>query len=301
MKTVIEKAHVLIEALPYIQQFKGSAVAIKFGGSAMEEKACYDSILTDITFMACVGMKPVIIHGGGKAISRRMQSAGVRPVFVKGLRVTDAASMRIVEEVLSKEINAGIVSSLESRGAAASGILGQSVLRARKLLEKNDETGEAIDLGHVGTVTSVDVKPINDCLNSGRIPVITPVGLGTDNMLYNINADDVASAVARSLKPRKLVFLSDIPGLLKNPSEPDSVISTLKMSQVEGLVRKKIIDGGMLPKIRGGIAAMQAGVRKVHIIDGRLSHSLLLEIFTDKGVGTEIIRDDEERKHNRRV
>lgn len=301
MKTVIEKAHVLIEALPYIQQFKGSIVAIKLGGSAMEEKTCYDGILTDITFMACVGMKPVIIHGGGKAISRRMQSAGVRPVFVKGLRVTDEAAMRIVEEVLSKEINAGIVSALEARGAAATGIPGQTVLRARKLFEKNDETGERIDLGHVGEVTSVLLKPINECLNAGRIPVITPVGMGSDSTLYNINADDVAAAVAHALKPRKLVFLSDIPGLLKNPSDPESVISTLKMSQVEGLIRKKIIDGGMLPKIRGGINAMQAGVRKVHIIDGRLSHSLLLEIFTDKGVGTEIIRDDEERRHNRRV
>jgi acetylglutamate kinase len=301
MKAVIEKAQVLIEALPYIQQFRDALVVIKFGGSAMEDKACYDSILTDITFMACVGMKPVIVHGGGKAITRRMQSAGVRPVFVKGLRVTDEAAMRIVAEVLAQDINPGIVAALVARGARARGIQGQTILRARKLLEKNDETGETVDLGFVGTVTAVTAKPIQECLAAGDIPVITPVGLGTDNALYNINADDVAAAVARALKARKLVFLSDIPGLLKNPGEPDSVISTLKMGQVEGLVRKKVIDGGMLPKIRGGVAALQAGVRKVHIVDGRLSHSLLLEIFTDKGVGTEIISDDEERRSNRRV
>lgn len=301
MKTIIAKAHVLIEALPYIQQFRNALVVIKFGGSAMEEKACYDSILTDISFMACVGMNPIIVHGGGKAISRRMQSAGVRPVFVKGLRVTDEPAMRIVNEVLTKEINPGIVSALVQRGVRARGIQGQSILRVRKLLEKNDKTGETVDLGFVGTVTTVNIKTIQECLNAGDIPVITPVGLGADNALYNINADDVAAAVARSIKARKLVFLSDIPGLLKNPDEPASIISTLKMSQVEGLIRKKIIDGGMLPKIRGGVSALQAGVRKVHIVDGRLSHSLLLEIFTDKGVGTEILSDDEERRNNRRV
>jgi len=301
MKEIIAKAQVLIEALPYIQQFRDALVVIKFGGSAMEEKACYESILTDITFMAGVGMKPIIVHGGGKAISRKMQNTGVRPVFVKGLRVTDEPAMRIVNEVLTKEINPGIVSSLVARGARARCIHGQSILRASKLLEKNDKTGETVDLGFVGTVTSADTKPIHECLNSGNIPVITPVGLGPDNALYNINADDVAAAVAREIKARKLVFLSDIPGLLKNPDDPASIISTLKMNQVEGLIRKKIIDGGMLPKIRGGVNALQAGVRKVHIVDGRLSHSLLLEIFTDKGVGTEILNDDEERRNNRRV
>lgn len=292
MEKAIQKAKVLIEALPYIQDFRDAVVVIKFGGSAMEEQKCSDGILTDITFMECVGMKPVIVHGGGKAISRRMAEAGLQPVFAGGLRVTDKTTMSLVRDVLFNEINADIVAKLEARGARPRGVEGQFFFKAGKFFHHDEKTGTNVDIGMVGTVTDVDDRPLRELIQNDIVPVITPIGMGADNELYNINADEAAAAVARKIKARKLVFLSDIPGLLKDRTDPGSVFSTLTEQQAHELIGAGVIDGGMLPKVKSGLSAMKDGVRKVHIIDGRMRHSLLLEIFTDKGVGTEIIHND---------
>lgn len=290
MQKVIEKADVLIEALPYIQRFRGDAVVVKFGGSAMEEKSTVDNVLKDIAFMECVGLRPVLVHGGGKAISQKMKDAGLRPVFLKGLRVTDDDSIKIVEQVLNDEVNPEIVKSLEEYGCKARGIHGEHILSVVKHTEKDPENGEALDWGYVGEVVKVDVEPIKAYLQAGITPVITPLGLGPDRKLYNINGDEAAASIAEKLEARKLVFLSDVPGLLENKDDPTSILSTLKLSEVEDLIKRGVISGGMLPKIGGAIKALKAGVRKTHIIDASLPHSLLLEMFTDKGVGTEIVQ-----------
>ena len=289
MQKVIEKASVLIEALPYIQRFRNEIVVIKFGGSAMENADRHDDILADITFMECVGMLPVIVHGGGKAISRALQEKGIRSKFVKGLRVTDESTIGVVREVLGGSVNQEIVKTIASKGGKAKGIQGETVFKVTKETGVDEETGETLDWGFVGTPVSVDIGPVNECLKRRSIPVITPLGTGPDGKLYNINADDAAGAVAKALKARKLVFLSDVPGLLERENDPASVVSTLRESDVEQLVKRGVITGGMLPKIRGAIEALKAGVRQIHIVDGRLPHSLLLEVFTDKGVGTEIV------------
>lgn len=290
MNTIIEKAGVLIEAMPYIRLFRGETVVIKFGGSAMEDKACRDGILTDAAFMECAGLKPVIVHGGGKAISRRMAKEGLQPAFVNGLRVTDAAAMRLVEEVLNHEVNVELVETLVAHGAQATGIQGPSILRAEKHMPPDPRTRQPMDLGFVGKVVAVDIAPVRACLEAGLLPVITPLGRDAAGAIYNINADDAAGAIARALKARKLVFLSDVPGLLKNPQDPRSIMSTVNRGEVESFIRNGVIEGGMLPKIQGALDALAAGVGKVHIIDGRAPHSLLLEIFTDKGIGTEIVQ-----------
>ena len=294
MNKIIEKADVLIEALPYIQDFRGAIIVIKFGGSAMEERSHYESILADVTFMECVGMLPVVVHGGGKAISRRMNESNLKATFVKGLRVTDADTMRIVAQVIKGEVNPGIVNMLREKGAKAQTLDGETVFQVTKRTERDEKTGETLDWGYVGDVREVKTEPIFACLRENAIPVITPIGRGDDGELYNLNADDAAAAAARALRARKLAFLSDVPGLLRDRNDPDSILSTLKVRQVEELIRSGVIDGGMLPKIQSGVDALHAGVRKVHIIDGRIAHSLLLEIFTDKGIGTEIIHDEQE-------
>jgi len=290
MKNIIEKANVLIEAMPYIRSFRGETMVIKFGGSAMEDKSCHDGILADAAFMECAGLKPVIVHGGGKAISRRMASAGVQPAFVHGLRVTDAAAMHLVEEVLNHEVNVELVETLIACGAQATGIQGPSILRAEKFRPQDPQTRRPVDLGYVGKIIGVDVGPIQACLQAGLLPVITPLGRDAAGAIYNINADAAAGAIAQALKARKLVFLSDVPGLLKHPNDSSSILSTVNRSEVETLIKRGVIDGGMLPKIQGALDTLAAGVDKVHIIDGRMPHSLLLEIFTDQGIGTEIIQ-----------
>jgi acetylglutamate kinase len=292
MKTIIAKAKTLLEALPYIQTFRDSVVVVKYGGSTMEEKSNSDNILTDLTFMSCVGIRPAIVHGGGKAISRKMKDAGLVAKFVKGLRVTDEAAMAIVHEVIQSVINPEIVASLKEKGARARGLPGETLFRVVRRVETDAKTGETLDWGYVGDVQSVDTAPILACFAAGEIPVISPIGKGPDGKLYNLNADDAAAAVAKALKARKLAYLSDVPGLLRDPQDENSIISTLRVRDVEGLIKDGIIDGGMLPKIRSAVDALQSGVRKVHLIDGRLPHSLLLEIYTDAGVGTEIIQND---------
>lgn len=292
MHEYVEKANVLIEALPYIQAFHKQSIVIKFGGSAMEEKKIYDSILTDVAFLSCVGLRPVIVHGGGKAITRRMMQEGLKPAFVQGLRVTDEQSIRLIEKVLQDEINPQIVQALIARGARARGIHGTTIMLAEKHMPVDDATNKPIDVGFVGRITDHDAEPIKASLESDEIPVITPLARDKNGKIYNINADDAGAAIALSIQTRKLVFLSDVPGLLRDPNDPNSIISTLKQKEVETLIKGGVIAGGMLPKIQSALGALSAGVKKVHIIDGRLPHSLLLEIFTDKGIGTEIIQND---------
>lgn len=290
MQQMIEKASVLIEALPYIQKFRGDTVVVKFGGSIMESEIGYRNILKDVAFMECVGLQPVIVHGGGKSVSKKMREAHIQPNFVQGLRVTDEKTIEVVEEVLNNEVNPHLVEIIEGYGSKARGIHGEHIIKVKKHTGFDPQTGAELDWGYVGKVISVDVEPIKAFLKSDIIPVITPLGRGEDGRLYNVNADDVANAVACALQARKLVFLSDVPGLLQNPNDASTLISTLSLCEVEDLIDRGIISGGMLPKIGGAVEALRAGVSKTHIIDSALPHSLLLELFTDKGVGTEIVK-----------
>lgn len=291
MQAAIDKAAILIEALPYIQRFRGSMVVVKFGGSAMEDPAQVDSILADIAFMECVGMRPIVVHGGGKAISRGMAGEGIVATFVQGLRVTCEQTIRVVERVIKGEVNPRIVRGLITRGARARSLHGDEVFRVTRKTGSDPVTGEPLDWGFVGEPGEVDTAAIRAFIAEGVIPVITPLGLGPDHQVHNVNADVAAAAIARALPARKLVFLSDVPGLCRDPDDPDSVIPSLKVAETEQLIKDGVISGGMLPKIRSCVEALHAGVRKVHMIDGRQPHSLLLEIFTDKGVGTEILGD----------
>ncbi len=288
MNTPIGKAAVLIEALPYIQRFRGAYITVKFGGSAMESKPQHDGILQDITFMECVGMLPVIVHGGGNAISQRMREKGLTPGFVRGLRVTDAAAIKVVDAVLSREINPEIVATIQRFGGRAETVDGRDLFSVDRLEEYDQVTGERLNWGFVGNIRKTCVDPILKLFERGVIPVVTPLGLGDDGATYNLNADDAAAAVARALPARKLAFLSDVPGLLRNPADAGSLISTVHADDVGALIDCGTIAGGMLPKMRSAVEAIAAGVGKVHLIDGRVNHSLLLEIFTDKGIGTEI-------------
>ena len=288
MKTIIDKTAVLMEAMPYIRLFRGKAVVIKFGGSAMENPENSKSILADIAFMECVGIRPVIVHGGGKAISRKMAEAGLKPQFINGLRVTDRETVRLVEQVLNHEVNVEIVETLVTHGARAAGLHGPGIICAERVRAQN---GKEVDLGFVGRVTGVDAAPIMACLKADIIPVITPLGRDAAGQVYNINADDSATAIAGVINAYKLVFLSDVPGVLRDFKNPDSIISSLTGTEIEKLIKDGVIHTGMLPKIQGALSAIDAGVKKVHIIDGHVLHSLLLEIFTDKGIGTEIIND----------
>ena len=289
MEEISRKAAVLIEALPYIQRFRNAIVVVKFGGSAMENPANVESVLDDITFMECVGMKVVVVHGGGKEITRGMEEAGIASSFVRGLRVTCERSMEVVERVLKTEINPRIVRLLNQKGAPARSLHGDEIFQVSRMTEVDPATGETLDWGFVGEPGEVRTGPIYAMLAEGLIPVITPLGIGPHGRMHNINADVAAAAVAKALKARKLAFLSDVPGLLRDPQDPSSLISTLRLDEIESLVEQGIVSGGMLPKIRSCIEALEAGVRKVHLIDGRMFHSLLMEMFTDKGVGTEIV------------
>ncbi len=283
------KARVLIEALPYIQAFRDAWVVVKFGGSAMEDAATIEGVLEDIVFMECVGMRPIIVHGGGKAISRGMEAHGIQAKFVKGLRVTCEKTIAIVEKVIKGEVNPRIVDTINELGGRAEALHGDDVLNVVRKQETDPGTGEKLDWGFVGEPGEVDEGPIRAVVERGMIPVITPLGKGADGKVHNVNADVAAAAIAKALSVRKLVFLSDVPGLLKDPNDPDSLIETLPASELERLIAEGVIGGGMLPKCSSGVEALHAGVRKVHMVDGRVKHSLLLEIFTQQGIGTEIV------------
>jgi len=288
MDKFIEKATALTEALPFIQQFRGETVVVKFGGSIMESKDGYSRIMQDIAFMECVGLRPVVVHGGGKAISRAMREADIAPNFVHGLRVTDKATIHVVEKVLNHEVNPHLVEIIQQFHGKARGIHGEDIIRVEKMTGTDAETKEPLDWGYVGKVAKVDVEPIKAYLRSNIVPVITPLGKGPGGKLYNINADDTATAIACALNARKLVFLTDVPGLLRDPEDRSSLISSLHLSEVDELIGRGVIAGGMLPKIRGMAGAVKSGIKKAHIIDASMPHSLLLELFTTEGVGTEI-------------
>ncbi len=289
MDEVTRKAAVLIEALPYIQRFRNAIVVVKLGGAAMEDPEHVERVLEDITFMECVGMKVVVVHGGGKEISRGMEEEGIEARFINGLRVTCEKSIRVVERVLKGDINPRVVKMLTAKGAVAQSLHGEQILHVHRVSGQDPETGNPIDWGFVGEPGEVDPAPIRFLLDGGIIPVITPLGMGPDGKVHNVNADVAAAAIAKALPARKLAFLSDVPGLLRNPQDPSTLISTLRHDEVSWMFDEGIISGGMLPKISSCIEALEAGVRKVHLIDGRQMHSLLLEIFTDQGVGTEIV------------
>ena len=292
MKAFIEKAAVLVEALPYIQDFKGSVVLVKVGGSVMEIPENLESLLTDIAFMNAVGIKTVLVHGGGKAISRGMETAGIPPLFVLGLRVTTGETVRVVERVLKNEVNAKVVHLLQKHQANARPLHGDWIFGVEKKTGKDPETGAALDWGYVGEPVSVDTRPVMEMLDAGIVPVVTPLGTGADGMLYNVNADTAAAALAKAMKVRKLAFISDVPGLLMDVNDPASLLATLRVGSVRKLKETGVVGGGMLPKLDSCVEAIKAGVGKVHLVDGRMPHSLLLEVFTKKGVGTEIIADE---------
>jgi len=281
MSSLVEKTEVLIEALPYLQKFRGATFVIKCGGSFMENQDAVRSLLQDVVFLEAAGINPVLVHGGGKAITERMKTAGIQAKFVNGMRVTDSASMKIVEEVLSTVLNPGLVKTIESLAGKARGIPGKEVIHAKQL---NPE------LGFVGDIVRVDAKPLLDLLRTNIIPVISPIGRDDTGQVYNINADVAAAEIAIALEARRLVYLSDVNGLRRVPTQEDSLISSLPISEVPKLVKDGVIDGGMLPKVQSSVRAIESGVHRVHMIDGRQPHSLLLEIFTDKGIGTEIVK-----------
>jgi acetylglutamate kinase len=286
---VTAKARVLLEALPYIQDFRGSTFVIKYGGSFMDDPdpVIRTRVAYDIAFLAAVGINVVVVHGGGKAITKAMESSGLKANFVNGLRVTDEATINVVKKTLDEIVNKEVCDAIVTAKGKPKGLPGDTVLVCQKLTE--DDDGNTVDLGYVGDVTEVKVKLIKKEIGDGFTPVISPVAEGYDGKPYNVNADLVAGRVASALRARRLVYMSDVPGLLSAPPNADSLISTLKISQVDDLKKKGVIDKGMRPKVQSAIRALEEGVQRVHFIDGRLPHSLLLEIFTDKGIGTEIV------------
>ncbi len=289
MSPYITKASTLIEALPYIQSFRGATVVVKFGGSAMESRDHMVSILQDVAFMWTVGMRPVLVHGGGKAISRALQAAGVPTRFVQGLRVTCEASIKVVERVIKEEVNANVVALLREQGAEAEGLPGDRVFHVRRKGGNDPDSGVALDWGFVGEPVACDTGPVLEGLHRGVVPVVCPLGIDPEGAVHNINADSAAAALARAMRARKLAFVSDVPGLLRDPRDPSTLIHTIRVSETPTLIREGVIGGGMLPKIQSCVDAIRAGVGKVHMVDGRMPHSLLLEIFTRTGVGTEMI------------
>lgn len=286
---ITAKAKVLLEALPYIQMFRGSTFVVKYGGSFMDDPdpVTRSRVAYDIAFLAAVGINVVVVHGGGKAITRAMESSGLKANFINGMRVTDEATIALVQRTLDELVNPDVCDAITAAGGKPNGLPGASVLVCEKL--QADDNGNPVDLGYVGEVTEVKVKVIKKVIGDGFVPVISPVAAGLDGKPYNVNADLVAGRVASALRARRLVYMSDVPGLLSDPANPESLISTLKISQVDGLKEKGVIDKGMRPKVHSAMRALQEGVRRVHLVDGRLPHSLLLEIFTDKGIGTEIV------------
>lgn len=290
MQNLISKADVLLEALPYLQRFRGETFVIKYGGSFMDspDPTIREGVARDAIFLAAAGIKPVLVHGGGKAITRAMEKSGLKANFIQGMRVTDEATVNVVEQVLSHEINPEVVQTINRLTGSAKGFSGTQVFSCSKLW-LDSPAGEKIDIGYVGEVSAVFIEPILKSMQEGFIPVISPTARGVDGKIYNCNADVAAAQVAIALKARRLVFMSDVPGLLSNPKDPNTLISQLHASAVDGLKQSGVIDKGMIPKVDSAIAALKAGVRKVAFVDGRVSHSILLEIFTDEGVGTEIL------------
>ncbi len=287
----IEKAAVLVEALPYLQQFRGHTFLIKVGGSAMDDPDLVKRLLRDVVFMEVAGINPVLVHGGGKAISAAMKSAGLEAEFVGGLRVTSDEAMDLVERTLSREINPGLVEGIEGYGGRALGVPGNEAFIGERITGWSQEQRQEVGLGRVGRVVGFDLSRIQAAIASEIVPVVSPIASEKGTLLsLNVNADLAASALAAELKATKLVYLSDVLGLMRDPKDESTLIHSLKADEVEGLIADGTIGGGMIPKVRSSVEALRAGVGKVHMIDGRIPHSLLLEIFTTEGIGTEIVK-----------
>jgi acetylglutamate kinase len=291
MKKLIEKANILIEALPYIRNFYGKTFVIKYGGAAQTEEDLKDSFAQDVVLLNFIGIKPVIVHGGGPKISETMKRMGKEPTFIHGQRVTDKETMDIVEMVLGGLINKEIVALINSHGGKAAGLSGKDgglIKAKKKVIKKSAETGEEeiIDIGLVGEVESVDPEILNSLERDGFIPVISPIGVGSKGETFNINADYVASAIAAALKAEKLILLTDVPGIKNKKGD---VISSVNKKGIKKLIDDGTVSGGMLPKVQACTRALDGGVKKTHIVDGRIPHCLLLEIFTKEGIGTEIV------------
>ncbi len=282
MKRYIQKANVLIEALPYIQQFRGKVFVIKYGGSVIGKEEFSETVLQDLVFMECIGINPVLIHGGGHAINDALKKQGTQPRFVNGLRVTDKETLKIVEHVLVNVVNKKIVSLINALGGKAQGTSGKSgILKTKK---------HKTELGFVGDIVEVITQPLMKIIIEEKIPVIAPLGFDENGDTYNVNADIAAGEIASALKAEKLVYLTDVEGIMRNIDDKASLISTLKSHDVEKFISQDVINGGMIPKVNSALKALKSGVKKTHMVDGRIPHSLLLEIFTDKGIGTEIIK-----------
>ena len=280
------KASILVEALPYVRRFRGSIFVVKYGGSFMDspDPEVRAGVARDLVFLNFVGIKVVVVHGGGKAVTRKLAEQGIEANFIDGLRVTDKETIRVVDEVLNGEVNEEVASFVSSHDCGVRRIPGKDVLSCTKLVSEPD-------LGFVGKIESVRSEPILKALDEGLMPILSSTASDADGQCYNVNADTVAAQIAIALKARRLVYLSDVPGLLKDPEDPATLLSSLPVHQVEPLKKQKVIAKGMLPKVNSAVDALNAGVNRVHFIDGRLPHSILLEIFTDEGIGTEIVHD----------
>ena len=287
MQEVMKKAEVLIEALPYIQKFNGKVIVVKYGGSAMSNEELQKNVIKDVTLLKLVGFKPIIVHGGGKEISRWVEKSGKEAQFINGLRVTDDETMEIAEMVLGR-VNKRLVTMVEELGVKAVGLSGKD----GKMLRVEKKYSDGQDIGYVGNITEVNPDIIFDLLEKGYLPIISPIGLGEDFATYNINADDAACAIAKAIQADKLVFLTDIEGLYKDINDKSSFISKITAEDANALIEEGFIGGGMLPKLSNCTSAVESGVNRVHILDGRIPHCLLLEIFTNEGVGTAIVKED---------
>jgi len=291
MHDLIAKAETLLEALPYIQRFSTARFVIKYGGSFMDspDPEVRNSVVRDLVFLESVQIDPVVVHGGGKAITRALEREGVSSRFIQGQRVTDELTVAIVDQVLSREINPELVATINGLGGNAQGFSGTDIFTCRKF-QLTSPDGTEVDLGRVGEVSAVNIEPLLQCLERGFMPVISPTARGEDGLVYNCNADVAAAQVAIALSARRLVFMSDVPGLMRNPKDPSTLIRHLAVREVADLKRARVIDAGMIPKVDSAVAALEAGVEKVQFVDGRVPHSILLEIFTDAGIGTEVVR-----------
>ena len=289
MQDAYKKAQVLIEALPYFQAFDEKIVVVKLGGNAMNETSLFDDTMQDIVFMEQIGIRPVLVHGGGPYISERLKSKDIGTQFIDGLRVTDGDTLKVVDEVF-REINANIRTTIIAKGGNAVSLHGASddILFAQK---KTFPEKPELDLGFVGSMESVNVGQVLALAKAGVVPVISPLARDADGQMYNVNADTAAAKLAEAIQAEKLVFMSNISGLLRNPEDAESLLSSLTQSQVSQLIKEGVISGGMLPKVEAALHTLSCGVQKVHIIDGRKHHSLLLEIFTSHGVGTQFVKE----------
>ena len=289
-----DKAAILVEALPYIQEFYGKTIVVKYGGNAMINEELKEKVMQDIALMKYVGIRPVVVHGGGPEITGFLKKVGKESSFVSGLRVTDEETVEIAEMVLDGKINSEIVTLLNRRGVRAVGLSGKDagLIQAKKKLATvyEGEDKKKVDIGYVGTVEQVDIRILNDLLNQDYVPIIAPIGVGENGESYNINADYVAAEIAGALYASKLLLLTDIEGIYKDFEDKDSFISTMTLTEAKEYIKTGVISGGMIPKTEACIKALERGARKTHIIDGRLEHSIILEIFTSKGIGTQVVQ-----------